>query len=116
FTLLLIFATICSTSFSQSWRYYRHELMFGLGASNFLGDLGGNDGIGLNGFKSIKDLEFALTRPVVTLGYRFRATQSIALRVAFFQARVEGDDAKTEDPWRKNRNLHFKSPISELSG
>ena len=115
FALFVILIASSSTVFSQSWRYYRHELMLGLGASNFLGDLGGNDGIGLNGIKSVRDLEFALTRPVVHLGYRYKFTQSFAVRVSFFQARVEGDDAKTQDLWRNNRNLHFKSPISELS-
>lgn len=116
--LLLLTTLICLSysATSQSWRYYRHELSFGLGASNFLGELGGNDGIGLNGFKSVKDLEFALTRPVATIGYRFKINQMFAVRANFYQGRVDGDDARTDEPFRQNRNLHFKSPISELSG
>lgn len=114
-TTLLAALSICLCASSQNWRFFRHELVFGIGGSNFLGELGGNDGIGLNGIKSVKDLEFALTRPVVTLGYRYRATQSIGIRANFYQGRVDGDDAKTNEPFRRNRNLHFKSPISELS-
>ena len=114
--LLLLFILGNGIAFSQNWRFIRHEVMFGVGASNFLGELGGNDGIGLNGFQSVRDLEFSLTRPVFTIGYRYKLTQSIGLRSSIFLGRVDGDDTKTLDPWRRNRNLHFKSVIAELSG
>ncbi len=115
--ILLLFAFVAAAGVSnaQSWRYYRHELFAGVGATQFLGELGGNDGIGRNGFASVKDIELALTRPVLSLGYRFKISPMFAIRANFSQGRVDGDDARTEDPWRKNRNLHFKSPISELS-
>ena len=112
-TLLLIAATC--TSSAQNWRYFRHEFYGGVGASQFLGELGGNKGEGRNGFASVTDLEWALTRYVGTLGYRFKLNPAFAIRAAFTFARVDGDDKRTDNPFRKNRNLHFKSPIYELA-
>lgn len=52
----------------NAWKKFRHEIYLGGGASNFLGDLGGRDQIGKD--YSYADLELALTKPSVTLGYR----------------------------------------------
>ena len=35
----------------NKWEDHRHQIRFGIGASNFLGDLGGKDGIGTNDFR-----------------------------------------------------------------
>lgn len=113
--LLLAFVISACLANAQSWRYYRHELSFGLGATQFLGELGGNNGIGLNGIKSVKDIEFSLTRPGATIGYRYKISPVFAVRGGFYYGRVDGDDAKTLEPFRRNRNLHFKSPIAELT-
>lgn len=101
--------------FSQggNWKFYRHELSFGVGGSAFLGELGGADQIGTNG---IKDLEIGLTRAVAMIGYRYKISPYIALKGNLIYARLRGDDATTEELFRKNRNLHFRSPVVELSG
>lgn len=111
FTITLLCICSCS-AFGQSWTYLRNELYGGIGASNFLGELGGANQIGTNG---LKDLEFSLTRPNITLGYRYIVSPYIGVRAAFSQAWVSGNDAKTTDIYRQNRNLNFKSPISELT-
>jgi len=113
-TILFLFCLFCFTlsSFSQNWRYYRNEIYLGLGASNFLGELGGADDIGSN---FIKDLELSMTRPTVALGYRFYTSANTALKTSFYYGRLNGDDALTQEIARHNRNLHFKSPVVELS-
>jgi len=98
---------------ANAWKKKRSEVYIGLGASNFLGDLGGQNGIGKD--FSMADIELSLTRPSVTLGYRYRALRYLALRTDFNFMRVFGNDALTEDPVRNNRNLNFRSNIAELS-
>jgi opacity protein-like surface antigen len=112
---LLCFLLLTPCMFSakgQSWTYLRHEIYGGLGASNFLGELGGANQIGTNG---LKDLEFSLTKPTVMIGARYILNPNFAVRSTFTQAWVSGNDAKTTDIYRQNRNLNFRSPISEIT-
>jgi|LauGreDrversion4_2_1035121.scaffolds.fasta_scaffold214334_1 hypothetical protein len=98
---------------SNAWKKQRSEIYLGIGASNFLGDLGGQDDIGKD--FSYADLELALTRPSLTLGYRYRALKFLAFRADFNYMRVYGSDELTQEPVRNNRNLSFRSPITEIS-
>jgi len=99
---------------ANAWKKQRHELYIGIGASNFLGDLGGRDDIGKD--FSYADLELTLTRPSLTMGYRYRALKFLAFRADFNYMRLYGSDELTKEPFRNNRNLSFRSPIAELSG
>jgi len=98
---------------SNSWKKYRHEIYLGGGAANFLGDLGGRNQIGKD--YSYADLEMSLTRPSVTLGYRYRVSKHFGWRTDFNYMRLWGSDALTEEKFRNNRNLSFRSPIYEIS-
>jgi len=98
---------------SNSWKKFRHEIYLGGGAANFLGDLGGRNQIGKD--YSYADLEMSLTRPSVTLGYRYRVSKHFGWRTDFNYMRLWGSDALTEEKFRNNRNLSFRSPIYELS-
>ena len=91
----------------------RHEVFFGVGASNFLGDLGGSKGIGTHG---IKDLKFSATRPTLQGGYKFMILPSLSARGQITWGYVSGDDAKTKNAVRNTRNLSFRSVIWEFSG
>ncbi|CAG5080050.1 DUF6089 family protein [Parvicella tangerina] len=114
--LLLPVLFLAFSSFSQSWKYLRHEVTFGLGTSHFLGELGGANDIGSSGIKGFKDLEFKLTRPTVAIGYRFYLSPMFALKADISYGRLNGDDALTTEQFRQNRNLHFRSPVIELAG
>jgi hypothetical protein len=94
------------------WKAYRYEWSFGLGASNFLGELGGADQIGTNGFK---DLELQLTRPAVSVGLRYKLTPIFSLHSHLTYGQVRGDDKLTKEFFRNNRNLNFKSNIYEFN-
>lgn len=94
------------------WKGMRAEIHFGIGATNFLGDLGGANQIGTHYFK---DLEFSQTRLAATFGYRYKLTPSIAINTTAAYGEVAGNDNLTTEFFRNYRNLSFKSTIIELS-
>lgn len=81
-----------------------------------MGELGGANDIGSSGIKGFKDMEFKLTRPALALGYRFYINPYFALKADLAYGRLNGDDALTTETFRQNRNLHFRSPLIELTG
>lgn len=103
-----------SQSFRQGsfWKQSRNELIVGAGASFFLGELGGRDQKGSN---FIQDLEFSKTRYVLNLGYRYFLLEPLSVKASFYYGMVSGDDATTKEPFRENRNLHFRAPLYEGS-
>lgn len=111
-TLLLIVISTPIVSNAQRWSRFKHEATIGLGASNFLGDLGGattGDGHRFN------DFQFSVTRPALSVNYKYRFHDRFKARVGFSFGYVAGDDAKANNDSRKNRNLNFRSPIVEFA-
>jgi opacity protein-like surface antigen len=47
--------------------------------------------------------------------YRQNLNDFFALKLGFMQGTISGDDAKSRDAWRKERNLSFKSPVTEMA-
>ena len=83
---------------SDHWKTQRGELLFGIGISNFLGDLGGLDKTGTH--YSPVDIEWNTTRPSGHFGYRRRLASWLATTSTFQYAVLKGDDAYTNDPFR----------------
>src|SRR5262245_24272029 len=110
--LLLGLLMLPAISDAQRWKRKRYELSFGVGASNFLGDLGGADQIGTHYFK---DLNWTSTRLVVAAGLRYKLSEYFAVNSHLTYAKVTGDDALTNEPSRHYRNLNFESPIFEYN-
>jgi hypothetical protein len=100
---------------AQSWKFLTNEFSFGIGATSFLGDLGGANRIGSRNLKGIRDFDFNATRPAVSIGYRKFFSPNLSAKAGFTLGQVSGDDALTEERFRENRNLHFRSPIAELA-
>lgn len=111
--ILVILLTLPLFLSAQRRLRYRYELVGGLGVSYFLGDLGGANHIGTHG---IKDLELALSRPVIQSGLRYKLTTHMAVRGNLIFGILRGDDKRTQEPFRNNRNLSFRSPLLEFSG
>jgi hypothetical protein len=97
---------------STYWKTHRREITGSLGISNFLGELGGRNQIGS---PFIWDLEISQTRPAAGLSYRYFLSRKTALRGAFTYGILAGHDNLTKEPFRMNRNLHFRSEVVELS-
>lgn len=108
--LLIITTSLASHAQSNKWKRMRYEFFGGLGATNFLGELGGSDESGSN---FVKDFEFSQTRMGGTAGIRYWIARRVAIQSAFSFGYVRGDDSKTNNEFRQNRNLHFRSPILE---
>lgn len=104
-----------STHFTKSdhWRLQRKEIIFGTGASNFLGDLGGLNKSGTHYLPV--DIDWNTTRPVGGFGFRYRFLPWLATKTTIQYAVLKGDDVWTNEPFRRNRNLRFRTHLFELS-
>jgi len=91
----------------------KHEIFFALGATQFLGDLGGRNQIGTQ--KSLADIDFNSTRIGGGIGYRFRFHPRFATSTQLYFGLLDGKDSNTDEIIRRSRNLSFRSPILELS-
>jgi len=94
------------------WKKHRVEWSLGMGASNFLGDLGGRDRVGSD---FIWDLEPTKTNFSTTFNHLFYLSRKVGLRSNITYAKVSADDKLTNEPSRNNRNLNFQSHIWEAS-
>ena len=114
FTLILLLLGFLFPGISeaQRWKRMRYELNGGLGASNFLGELGGSDQIGTN---LMKDLDFAMTRYVLSGGLRYKLTKRLSAKGSIQIGMLRGDDAQTQEFSRNYRNLSFRSPLYEVA-
>ena len=93
----------------------KFEIGLGLGPMFFLGDLGGNIG---QGTYFVKDINFATTKFQKGLFVNFYPAEWLGFRVAANLAKLEGADSLITDhggdeSYRLNRNLHFRTNISE---
>ena len=115
FLIIVAFSLIFgfAESFAQYWRKDRAEIIGSLGSTNFLGELGGRNSTGSGSFY---DLELNATRPAVSFGYRYSLSAYTKIRGSLSWGVLSGNDQFTGEPFRHNRNLHFRSQIVELSG
>ena len=120
FPLLLTLVLLTESVFAQGydrrqtrWDRYRHEIGAGLGMTAFLGELGGADAIGSDG---LRDWNFNQNRPALQLDYQYFLMRNLSVRGNFLFGTLSGDDANTTEPFRRNRNLHFRANIYEFSG
>ncbi|MEZ4721575.1 MAG: DUF6089 family protein [Flavobacteriales bacterium] len=110
--LTLTLATLWQSSTAQRWKKYRHEVLGGIGATSFLGELGGGEGPGRDLFL---DFDGKASRYLITGGYRYKLNEYASLRGNLTYARLYGSDALSGDPFRRSRNLSFRSPLVELA-
>ncbi len=116
--LFVFFFTYCFVAQTfmrpNEWKKYKREVFVTIGASNFLGDLGGGNAEGKNFGPS--DLDWNQTRMAMGFGGRYKLSRYLNVAGKFSYLTIRGNDAATEDIYRNNRNLNFKSNIFELSG
>jgi opacity protein-like surface antigen len=110
--VVFLFMFLPVVMMAQQWKKQKREIILGMGAANFLGDVGGADQIGTY---FLKDIEFSQTKSHVQAGYRYRFTPTISAKASFSYARVAGSDRLTKEPSRRNRDLEFRSDIWEVA-
>jgi hypothetical protein len=105
--------TVSNFNTSKNWSLNKHEIFFALGATQFLGDLGGLNKTGSN--NSVRDIDWPSTRMGGGFGYRYRFHPRFATSSRIYVGQLKGDDAYTDEIIRRSRNLSFRSIIVELS-
>lgn len=121
--LLLMLPAIVSAQRSSRWKRMRYEVVYGVGAANFLGELGGNYG---DASDFLNDFEMRVTKPLINVGLRYRIKEKLAVKTGLSFGYLSGADSiagkKGKPPvkgddgfYRYNRNLHFRSPIIEFA-
>lgn len=99
---------------SNIFTNYSWDIGGGIGASNYLGDIGGYDGP--QNDNSIKDLHFKSTSFSLNTFARVRFTKFYSLKLDATWARIKGADSLTQNwPERYARNLSFRTDIFEVS-
>ena len=98
--------------FLASDAQYRWDWGVHVGASNYLGDIGGKDGPRRD---FVYDVKLDQTSYVFGGHIRYKASRTFAVGANFRYGRVQGWDEDTEWAARKARNLNFKNNLKELS-
>lgn len=118
FTITLLFPSLCSNAQnfnSPLFQSGKLEAGIGIGPMFFLGDLGGSAG---KGKTFLKDLDLPLARISAGAYITYNPAEWLGIRLGINYGGVKGDDAQAPSKGgaemdRKNRNLHFRSAISE---
>jgi hypothetical protein len=97
----------------QNWSLNKKELIFGIGAMSYLGDLGGLDRVGTD--FSPADLDLRATSLGGLFGFRYRFAPKFATTTQISGGLIRGSDNLTNEIIRKSRNLSFRSPIVAIS-
>jgi hypothetical protein len=97
----------------KNWSLHKKEVIFGLGATQFNGDLGGSYGVGRN--YSMKDIDWPSTGLAGLIGFRYRFAPMFATTSSLSVFGLRADDEYSEEPFRNARSLQFKSLCFEVS-
>ena len=109
--ILLFYLMLISTSgFSQKWKLSRSEYIYGIGISNYFGDIGGASKADASG---IADLDLAYSRPVLAVGYHYKMLERIAVKGNLTYANIHGSDVNSLNEARNNT---FTANMFELNG
>jgi hypothetical protein len=111
--IIVLLALLLIVQFSadaQNWKLRRYEATFGIGATNFFGDIGGT--ASLNNLAGFKDIQLKYTRPSFAFGARYRLTGDMAIKMNLIFAFTTGNDAGSRNEARK---YAFTSTIFEPS-
>ncbi len=117
----ILFVTLAATTYAQhtnfnsqrNWSLNKKEIIFGLGVTQFTGDLGGLNKIGTD--YQLVDIDMPVTKMGGIIGYRYRFHPYWATTTTLSGGMLSGDDALTKEVIRNSRNLSFKSIFLELN-
>lgn len=110
-SLILFFLVVIPVlGFSQRWKLSRQEYIYGIGVSNYLGDIGGANSRDASAFQ---DIDIVNTRPVLSVGYRYRMYERFAIKGSLSYANLYGADVNSVN---ESRDYSFKANLFELCG
>lgn len=108
FRLLLFSLLFAATALAQ----YRWDYGFGLGAANYLGDIGGKEKTRRD---FVADMKLAKTRWSASGFARFKLDHRLSVKGQLNYCRIAGDDKLSSNPGRHARNLSFWNDIFEIN-
>jgi hypothetical protein len=98
-------------STTASYGQYNVDYGFAVGGASYLGDIGG----GADTRKDfVSDMKLSSSRWTLGGFFRYRIGSKLAVKASLNYIRLTGDDAKTENPPRRARNLNFKNDMYEF--
>lgn len=106
--LITFFSIIVLLGNSQ----YNFDYGIKLGATNYLGDIGGQEKTRRD---FVMDMKLSQTRWVAGGYARYKFMPSLAGNFSINYGRIQGDDALSSNDARNTRNLRFKNNILEIS-
>jgi len=110
FFILLTLVLIPTMAFSQRWKLSRSEYSYGIGISNYFGDIGGSVKTDASGFA---DVDMSNSRPILAAGYRYKLHERIAVKANLTYANIHGSDVKSSNEARNNT---FTANMFEFNG
>ena len=108
----LVLTTFFSLILLLGSSQYNFDYGIKLGATNYLGDIGGQEKT-RRGF--IMDMKLSQTRWLAGGYARYKISPSIAGNLSINYLQIKGDDALSSNQSRNFRNLRFKNNIIEIS-
>jgi len=108
--VLIVLLLLPLVGFSQKWKLSRSEYVYGIGISNYFGDIGGSANSDASSFL---DLDIGSSRPVLTVGYRYKLYEIISIKGGLSYANIYGTDVKSAN---EGRNYAFSTNMLELDG
>lgn len=108
--IVLILFLLPTMGFSQKWKLSREELMYGIGFTNYFGDIGGSDNPDAS---SLSDFDVAYTRPGLSIAYRYRFLERFAAKGSLSYLNFHSSDVGSVN---EGRNYSFSTNMFELYG
>jgi len=108
---LILTAAILLVS-SSLLAQYRWDFGVNIGASNYLGEIGGQEETRRD---FVFDMKLNRTQMVFGVFGRYKITPQLAVNTGINYGRVKGSDSNSENPARVARNLSFQNDILEIS-
>lgn len=108
--ILLLFSILTISLISQS--QYQWEVGFNMGASGYLGDIGGNE---LTRRSSPADIHIRESNASFGFYTRYKINKKFSVQSAINYMKLEDYDNLSANPARRARNLNFRNTLFELS-
>lgn len=109
---LLILTALGLQTQAQSSSFYKLDVGFNLGLSNYLGEIGGKE---KTERPFVLDMKLSQTRWAVGGFARYKMNNYYSLRADLMYGRIQGADSLSTNRGRVGRNLSFRNDMLELS-
>lgn len=108
----LFYSLILVFFFTASYSQWLWDFGIAVGASNYLGDIGGKEKTRRD---FVADMKLAKTRWNVGGFARYKWRPRVSIKLALDYLRLEGDDKLSTNPGRRARNLNFRNDMFDLA-